>query len=234
MHIHVPKPIHGWKQFFNEVFVIAIGIAIALSGEELLTHLRDDHQADRSLEAIEAELSSNLGQVKARLATADCVDRRLGEIAHYIEKPTTPRPSWVGRPQLWIMRTSAVAAARSYGSLTAMPSETQTAIAQTYASLEGFGDYEKDEQWAWAELRAITEDRDLSDSDRASLRGAIQRARLAAWAIRINGLQAIDEAKAIDVVPDNVSKGSQSVCIPMNTPFAEAARLSGGGYGEPR
>jgi len=29
MHLHVPRPIHGWKQFFNEIIVIAIGILIA-------------------------------------------------------------------------------------------------------------------------------------------------------------------------------------------------------------
>jgi len=30
LHIHVPKPLHGWRAMFNEILVIAIGILLAL------------------------------------------------------------------------------------------------------------------------------------------------------------------------------------------------------------
>jgi hypothetical protein len=236
MHIHVPKPIHGWKQFFNEVFVIVIGIAIALTGEQLLETWREHHQADKSLGAIEDELKVNLGRMKSRVETAGCIDRRLNEIAAYIEAPSgTKRPTWVGRPQFWSMQTSAVQAARSYGSLTVLPREEQMAIATVYGAMAQFADIEKDEQWAWAELRSITEDRDLSDSDKASLRQALQRARFAAWVLHVSAEQSIDEAKVLHIAPADIGEGSSSVCIPMATPFDQAARKSSdAGYGEPR
>lgn len=236
MHIHLPKPIHGWKQFFNEIAVIAIGIGIALGGEQLLETWREHHGADKSLEAIKDELSVNLGRMNARMATADCLDKRLSEVAAYIESPAPPkRPSWVGRPQLWSMQTSAVDAARSYGSLTVLPREEQMTISTVYGSIAQFADLEKDEQWAWGELRSIAEDRDLTDSDRASLRQAIQRARFTAWAMRASALQAIDEARQIGVAPANIGNGSRSVCIAMDTPFAEAVKQSGTqDIGEPR
>jgi hypothetical protein len=234
MHIHVPKPIHGWKQFFNEVAVITVGIGIALGGEEFISHWNEERYATKSLDAIKDEVAINVGRMQARLATADCIDERLDEIAAYIEKPEEKkRPTWVGRPQVWAIQTSAVNAARSYGSMTILPREEQMAISTVYSTFDQFADIEKDEQWSWAELRSITEDRDLSDSDKASLRQAIQRARYAAWLLRISALQVMQEAEPLHVKP-LAAQGSKAVCIPMNTPFAEAAKMSGQSGLEPK
>lgn len=234
-HLHVPKPIHGWKQFFNEVAVIAVGIAIALGGEEIVTSWNEHRHADKSFEAIKDEVEVNLGRMQARIATADCIDRRLDEVAHYIEHPEGKnRPNWVGRPQIWAMQSSAVGAARSYGSLTVLPREQQMTISAIYSTMEQFADIEKDEQWAWAELRSITEDREISDSDKASLRRALQRARYTAWLLRTTAEQAISQAEQIEVRPSPVSNGSQSVCVPMDTPYDEALRLSSKSGREPR
>jgi len=227
MHIHVPKPIHGWKQFFNEVAVISIGILIALSGEQLLESWREGHTAEKSLEVIKEELALNLGRMEARRATQKCIAQRLDEIAAYVERPQEKeRPSWVGRPQVWNMQTSAVDAARSYGSLTVLPHEEQMAISTIYGSMASFDAIEDQEQWAWAELRSIAEDRDISDSDKAALRAAIQRARYAAWRLNTDATEAIQEARSLNVVPAKLAKGSKSVCIPMDTPFDEAVAKS--------
>lgn len=234
-HIHVPKPIHGWKQFFNEVFVIVVGIGIALGGEQLLETWREHHTANKSLDAIKDELEVNLGRMKARMAIADCIDNRLREVAAYIEGPeTAKRPKWVGRPQVWSMQTSAVDAARSYGSMTILPRDEQMAISTIYGTMAAFADIEREEQWSWAELRSITEDRDLTDADRDTLRQSIQRARYAAWMLRTTSLQALSSAKDLEIKPADIGDGSRSVCISMDTPFDEAARQSSKmGFGEP-
>ena len=235
MHIHVPKPIHGWKQFFNEVAVIAVGIAIALGGEELLSHWNEERQAEKSLAAIKQEVAINLGNMAARMETAECIDRRLAEVAAYVERADeSKRPTWVGRPQTWSMQSGAVAAARSYGSLTVLPAEQQMQISNLYSAMDQFAEIEHDEQWAWAELRSIAEDRDLSDSDKASLRQAIQRARYSAWLLRTVATQALATGKDLGVRPMPNRDGSRSVCIPMDTPFDQAVRLSGSRFSEPR
>lgn len=234
-HLHVPKPIHGWRQFFNEVAVITVGIGIALGGEEVVTAWNEHRYASKSFEAIKDEVEVNLGRMEARIGTADCIDQRLDQVAAYIEHPEgKKRPTWVGRPQVWAMQTSAVSAARSYGSLTVLPREDQMTISTVYSTMDQFADIEKDEQWAWAELRAITEDREVTDADQASLRQAVQRARYAAWLLRTTAEQAIQEAKAIGVKPANIGDGSQSVCVPMDTPYDEAVRLSSKSGREPR
>jgi hypothetical protein len=30
MHFHLPKPLHGWREFIGEVGIIVIGVLIAL------------------------------------------------------------------------------------------------------------------------------------------------------------------------------------------------------------
>ncbi|HET9459764.1 MAG TPA: hypothetical protein VFO51_07285 [Sphingomicrobium sp.] len=238
MHIHVPKPIHGWKQFFNEVAVISVGIGIALTGEQLLERWHEREQSEKSLEAIQDEIALNLGKMRSRLETDECIAKRLDEIAAYVEASSSAprkRPSWVGRPQVWNMQTSAVEAARSYGSLTVMQRPEQMAIASTYASMARFAEWQEEEQLAWSRLRSITEDRDLTDSDLSDLRHAIQRARYTAWSLRADATQALRDAAPLHVVPEKVTNGSQSVCVPMDTPFEEAVRKSGtADIGEPR
>jgi len=39
MHIHLPKPLHGWKEFTNEIFVIVVGVLIALGFEQVVEEL---------------------------------------------------------------------------------------------------------------------------------------------------------------------------------------------------
>ena len=36
MHFHLPKPLHGWREFVGEVAIIVIGVLIALGAEQLV------------------------------------------------------------------------------------------------------------------------------------------------------------------------------------------------------
>ena len=36
MHVHLPKPVHGWREFVGEIAIIVIGILIVLGGEQLV------------------------------------------------------------------------------------------------------------------------------------------------------------------------------------------------------
>lgn len=237
MHIHMPKPPQGWRDFLGEVAVIVVGIGIALTGEQMLESWREHHQADKSLVAIQDELAQNLGRMKARMRSEPCIAQRLDEIATIIEPGPggkRARPTWVGRPQIWNMQTSALTAASSYGSMSLYPRAEQMAISATYAAMASFAEAERDEQWAWADLRSIAEDRRLSDVDQADLRRALQRARYSAWILHAQAKQAIDSAAELGIVPDPIGDGSRSVCVAMDTPFDEAAKRSGdAAYGEP-
>lgn len=36
MHFHLPKPLHGWREFAGEIAIVVIGVLIALSAEQLV------------------------------------------------------------------------------------------------------------------------------------------------------------------------------------------------------
>ena len=38
MHIHLPKPVHGWREFGGEVGIIVLGVLLALAAEALIEH----------------------------------------------------------------------------------------------------------------------------------------------------------------------------------------------------
>ena len=81
MHFHLPKPLHGWREFAGEIGVIVIGVLIALSAEQVVERLHWATQANEARAALRAELvDDNLPQAYARLAIAPCLDAQLKEL----------------------------------------------------------------------------------------------------------------------------------------------------------
>jgi hypothetical protein len=39
MHFHLPKPLHGWREFAGEVGIIVLGVLIALGAEQVVETL---------------------------------------------------------------------------------------------------------------------------------------------------------------------------------------------------
>jgi hypothetical protein len=40
-HLHVPKPLHGWREFVGEVGIIVLGVLIALATQQLVQRFHD-------------------------------------------------------------------------------------------------------------------------------------------------------------------------------------------------
>jgi hypothetical protein len=77
MHVHLPKPLHGWREFVGEVGIIVLGVLLALGAEQSVEkwHWRQRvHEAEVS---ISKELGEDDGaQAYARLALAPCINRQ--------------------------------------------------------------------------------------------------------------------------------------------------------------
>jgi hypothetical protein len=55
MHFHVPKPLHGWREFAGEVGIIVIGVLIALGAGQVVEWLHDRQVAEDARENVRAE-----------------------------------------------------------------------------------------------------------------------------------------------------------------------------------
>jgi hypothetical protein len=80
MHFHLPKPLHGWREFIGEVGIIVVGVLVALTAEQLVeaAHWRSEVADFRK--AVDHELGRNLGIYEIVLKQRPCVNRRLAEL----------------------------------------------------------------------------------------------------------------------------------------------------------
>lgn len=60
MHFHLPKALHGWREFAGEVGIIVIGVLIALGAEQLVEDWRWHERLAAAQKTIDFELNSQL------------------------------------------------------------------------------------------------------------------------------------------------------------------------------
>jgi len=65
MHFEVPSLPHSVKEFAAHYVMIVVSILTALGLEALVEHLHHEHAADRARQAIEAELRTNLAELRS-------------------------------------------------------------------------------------------------------------------------------------------------------------------------
>lgn len=81
MHVHLPKPLHGWREFAGEVGIIVVGVLIALGAEQIVESLQWRGKIRHAEYAMRLELAEDDGpQAYARLLIAACLDNQLARI----------------------------------------------------------------------------------------------------------------------------------------------------------
>ncbi len=81
MHVHLPKPLHGWRAFLGEVGIIVLGVLIALSFEQLVDAWQWREKIRRAEAAMRVELSRDDGpQAFARILIGTCLNQQITRI----------------------------------------------------------------------------------------------------------------------------------------------------------
>jgi hypothetical protein len=87
MHFHLPKPLHGWREFTGEVGIVVIGVLIALGAEQVVEDFRNAAQLRQAEQRMTAEIrDDDLPQAFARAAIGTCNDSQLNDIERAVEK----------------------------------------------------------------------------------------------------------------------------------------------------
>jgi hypothetical protein len=80
-HVHIPKPLHGWRAFVGEVGIIVLGVLIALAAEQFVDGLQWRTKVKRAETAMRLELAEDdAPQAYARLLIAGCLDEEIARI----------------------------------------------------------------------------------------------------------------------------------------------------------
>lgn len=77
MHIHLPKPLHGWREFVGEVGIIVIGVLIALGAEQLLENMHWREKVAQTREQLRLELHGDSASAYQWLTVRACLASQL-------------------------------------------------------------------------------------------------------------------------------------------------------------
>jgi hypothetical protein len=81
MHLHLPKPLHGWRAFTGEVGVIVLGVLIALGAQQLVEDLHQRSELRDAEAAMTSEIrDDDLPQAFTRAAIHQCYADQLDAI----------------------------------------------------------------------------------------------------------------------------------------------------------
>lgn len=72
MHIHLPKPLHGWRAFVGEVEIIVLGVLIALGAESAVEAWHWHHKVDVIRASLMGELANDRARWENDIAFVGC------------------------------------------------------------------------------------------------------------------------------------------------------------------
>ena len=232
MHFHVPKPLHGWREFVGEVGIIVLGVSIALGADQAIESVHASQLASQSRRDVREEVATNVGFYRGRLAESECVARRLAELSAIVEGGTVRKGTvtWVGRPgdfapfsERWRAVTSSARSAMF------SPSE-QGSYDAIYGIFARMDDESKIEQEAWTNLNIIGRlNGPIDPATRLTLLRSIEQARRSDYVLRFAGYYALFHARRLGIAsnPDTSPKPGDvhSICLPLSADPAEADKL---------
>lgn len=82
--IRVPGPIHGWPAFANEIFVIVVGVLIALGFEALVEEFNWRGKAEDGEARLRVEMHNLFGHAAEQVIVAPCVLAQLDGIRAHL------------------------------------------------------------------------------------------------------------------------------------------------------
>jgi len=176
MHFHVPKPLHGWREFAGEVGIIVIGVGIALAAEQMLEAAHWTHVVEAEDAALQEEIQGNYGSLVVRVMLQPCIDRRLGEVGEVLRRHDAGLPLGltgpIGRPSNFTGSKTTLQMATADQSLSHMPLKRKQVIFATYGSYDTFAPIAAEERTGWRVIQALDHSQSLEAADWRDIRKA--------------------------------------------------------------
>jgi hypothetical protein len=230
MRVHLPKPLHGWRQFAGEVGIIVLGVLIALGFGQVVEEWQWHAEAVSARKALANELVVAADQGAERIAVEDCLRDRIGELAGRLNSNTgtwtgdplpIPRgaelsPHWdnraMGRVYSVPLRgwsQDAWDTAKSTGVLNHMSHEEIANYSAIYGEVAAIRDLQNEELPLETKIAFLSVDQRLDNSTRADTLGSI--GQLDALNAVITGLSSliIDQMKGLNLSVDRAATSKE-------------------------
>jgi len=178
MRFRLPRPLHGWREFANEIVIVVIGVLLALGGAQLIETIHSRSELANFREAVDHELGRDLGIYQSMMPWRACVTRRTRELERFLADARAgrhdPLARPIGRP---FMQTFYFSAWDNKGSAVTdqLPFKLRTAYGEVY---DEFRENEKvllNERDAWRSLAQFEQPLPLDVDSQLRLRELLSR-----------------------------------------------------------
>ena len=135
MHFHLPKPLHGWREFAGEVGIIVFGVLIALAAQALVEDLQWHHKVFVVRQALMGELANDRARWDADVANVRCSVPDINRLEGWARKGgATPAPAVANLTSdgWWFMHSANWNLATGSQTLDHFPIDQQLAFAALY------------------------------------------------------------------------------------------------------
>ena len=239
MHFHLPKPLHGWREFAGEVGIIVVGVLIALGAEQIVESIHWDHEVEAERASLLQEAKDSLDGVAVRQRQQPCVDRRLAEIRMALERhrrgEAVRLSGRIGYPVVqWATRGS-WPIALSGQALSHMKHDDKIAFSDLFGAFDFWDGLREQERQTWYRLSMLNTPDLLSEQDWGTLAAAYNEAvmrnehvRLLAPFVLAKRLPGIKNYRANSGYVLGFTRLAEEICQPVLAPAAAGLRQPAG------
>ena len=204
MQFHIPRPLHGWRQFFGEIGVIVIGVLIAIAFGQVVETLNWRAQVREARSALADDMDQSNRVFAYRVAAHDCIARHLSRLDEIIEQSAKHQAAReVGEvfPDIGnALFKSAWETSRAAQVLAHFDRKTLGLYGSYYLQLDNVQIFIGHEAEDWGVLRVLRGDPNrLGGSDIASLRVALMHASFENDIIASISQDELETSKALGV-----------------------------------
>jgi hypothetical protein len=222
MHVHLPRPLHGWRQFVGEVGIIVLGVLVALSAEQIAERFHERSQVDQMRRALRGELADSRARWEDMKASHDCALKRLDAVEQWV-RTAAPGERLVDGydPMLWNMHSSAWDIAKTSPAAEHIPLDERLLYASLYSAIDNWREYLNEERDNAIQLNALLATADQPEHRRdVALRIDVARQYLKRrrrnypyFFTRLDQLRIKTDATQLTVAHD-----PQALCRPLEKP----------------
>jgi hypothetical protein len=213
MHFHVPKPLHGWREFAGEVGIIVLGVLIALGFQQLAEAAHDRIVADQARDAIRAEVGENLWWLEGRKDIEPCVDRRLAQLGTLLDEARRGE-TFAPIPPLGVLSHAKITTRRweanAQAGRASLFSESELRfLGNMYYTTDQFQAAQDQEETLWSKMRSIQGLRQLTPLDIHDMSIFLAEARYQNFIVQLTLVRAQQWADQLHIAaanPGNVEK----------------------------
>jgi hypothetical protein len=210
MHFHLPKPLHGWREFAGEVGIIVVGVLIALGAEQVVEAAHWRHQAEQAKASLGDEIADHYFTASEIVIAQPCIDRQLTTLEQSLLKPApyVPAPSYptgLGdfpyRAPTRVWADNVWRAASSDGTTSHFDADLRLELSSYYAQLEAMRDSNHDTDLLWWRLRILSQPIQPDATTRANLIQQLEEARGHFAFMKLIGNQLLGTIEVVKMQP---------------------------------